>query len=445
MKKILCFILFSVSICSKVHALVINEIMSNPVGDDGGREWVELYNNGSLAVDLATVSVSIKGGTAVSLFPVSGGMLLAPNSYMIIGSTVNGATKFTQDYPEYNAILTRASLSLVNTGVTSLEVRVNGVAVDTLSSYTAAKEGFTYSRNGNAFQAGNPTPGTENQFTQEDVQQNIASSTSQSGIVQAAPPLQDLVLYLPEEKIVVAGAESLFSVFGLTRAGKPVDTLSYTWSFGDGGQGVGSTTLYKYAYPGRYVATVEAGNGYLTGVARIHVRVVTPDIMIASINSGKYGSYIDIENPNTYDLDLSQWRLVIDGASYPFPKNTVLLKNNVTHITGVAMGFASTTVSTSSVVKILFPNLEEITRYHNQEFNENSVRAIASTSTFIPKDKNIIKIVQPFKSAKLQGEQTKQIQVNRQESILNESSANVPQKDTKVASFLKHLFSFHNN
>lgn len=41
------------------QAVVINEIMSNPVGTDNGArsEWVELYNNDSTAVDLSGYTV----------------------------------------------------------------------------------------------------------------------------------------------------------------------------------------------------------------------------------------------------------------------------------------------------------------------------------------------------------------------------------------------------
>ena len=78
-----------------------------------------------------------------------------------------------------------------------------------------------------------------------------------------ASPSPDIVLYLPKELLVVAGAETNFSVYGMTRSGKTIENLKAKWAFGDGGEGTGSTTTYTYAYPGRYVISVEAGDSYV--------------------------------------------------------------------------------------------------------------------------------------------------------------------------------------
>lgn len=448
MKKLFLVISLLLGTCVYTNALVINEIMSNPVGDDGGREWVEIYNNSSSTIDISNLSISIKGAAAIAAFPLSGGTSLAPNGYAIIGSVVSGTTKFSQDYPDYNGPLLRSSISLVNTGVTSLEIKINGISVDIIPSYVAAKEGYTWSRNGSSFQVGTPTPGNENQFPQEDNQNIVSVTSSSSGrVTQSAPPLQDLVLYMQQDKTVVAGAENMFSVFGLTRGGKPVDNLSYSWSFGDGGQGAGSSTMYKYAYPGRYITTVEGGNGYITGAARINVRVVSPDITIKSFNSGKYGSYIDIENPNSYELDLSQWRLVIDGASYPFPKNTILLPNNITHITGVAMGFASTTIATNSIIKIVFPSLEEVTRYVvGGDMQSHSTSTPASS--YIVQEKSTAKNTKQVTFIKNKPQAFKQVKATTtvgQEIQKQKIPQNENQRDARVATFFRSLFSRTNN
>jgi hypothetical protein len=71
---------------------------------------------------------------------------------------------------------------------------------------------------------------------------------------------------------------------------------------------------------------------------------------------------MQISNPNAYDLDISYWKMYIGGALYSFPKNTVLLKNQMTTISGKALGFASTTLNEGDVIKLLFPNGDEVTR-----------------------------------------------------------------------------------
>lgn len=451
MKKLFLVISLIISLHEHASALIINEIMSNPVGDDGGREWIELYNNSSTTIDLSSLSISIKGGVAVSVLPVSGGTTIPSEGYAIIGSVVSGATKFLQDYPTYSGPLFKSSISLVNTGVTSVEVKLNGISSDQLSSYTAAKEGSTLSRVAGNFVVSTPTPGSENQSApDESVNQSVTTSSTtntQATIAQASIPIADIVIYLPQEKTVVAGAEAVFSAFGLSHTGKQIDNLLYTWSFGDGGQGVGSSTLYRYAYPGRYVATVESGNGYVLGSGRMNVRVVAPDILIKSFGSGKYGAYIDVENPNTYELDLSQWRLVIDGASFPFPKNTFLLGNNITHISGVAMGFASTTITDHSVIKIVFPNLEEVTRL----LIPSVVQVATSTDSNRTQVSMPVKIAQ--QTSKLVTQLPQEVKRITQNSLVvgkvpltknstttSDSHPALLQKDTRMVAFFRSFF-----
>ena len=439
--------LFILTICIscifKVEALIISEVMSNPVGDDSGREWVEIYNDSDNSIDISSLTISIKNGNPVNVTPMQGGTTLASNSYAIIGSTVSSATKFLQDYPTYNGILLKSGISLVNTGITSIDIRLNGIVADILSSYTAAKEGYTLSRINGNFVLSNPTPGNDNQvFVQDVVTQSSTTTDNQSTIAQATPPQADIVLYMPTEKIVVAGQETEFSVFGLTRGGKVIDNLKYTWAYGDGGQGVGSTTVYRYAYPGKYIVLVEGGNGYVIGTGRMSVKVVTPEIFIEKINNGKYGNYIDISNPNNYDLDFSQWKLSIDGAVFPFPKNTLIAENSVTHISSLAMGFASTTISTSTIIKILFPNMEEVTRYQNKQeiFTSNTqIKNISINNT-----QNILRPVTNINTSK-----TKGIVFGTSTSIFK--NGNMQQdgfsfykekpKDKRIISFFKSIFS----
>lgn len=432
-----CFLLSQV-VCA--HALIINEVLSNPIGDDGGREWIEVYNNSDTDVDLTSLTISIKGGSFIPVTPVSGGTTLVPHGYAIIGSTVSGATKFMLDYPSFSKPLFKSGISLVNTGVTSIELKIGGVVVDTLASYTAAKEGNTYSYLSGSFVSGVPTPGEENQAApdkQEDA--TTTPTSSQVGIAKMSSPSADIVLYLPLEKTVVAGAPSLFSVSSLTHAGKVIDGMSYVWSFGDGGERTGSSTLYRYFYPGRYVAQVEGTNGFIAGTGRMMVRVVTPDLRMSSINDGKYGKYIDITNPNPYDLDISGWKLVIDSVPYSFPKNTILLGSGDTHVSGAAMGFASTTVSSSTLIKLLFPSMDEVLRVYQGESKNEGSFITSALKIVSSKSENKVVGAKPIVSKML-------IQKNNspQVSILKATSTKPletkSKKDTRLASYFRSLF-----
>lgn len=426
-----------------VYALNINEIMSNPIGDDGGREWIELYNNSDNEVNLSSLTISIKGGSFLVATPVSGGVTLAPRTYAVIGSTLSGATRFMLDYPSFSGPLFKSSISLVNTGVTSVEVKVDGVTVDTLASYTAAKEGETYSLINGSFTAGLPTPGAENQVVVQQLGEATTSPTSSQSIAKTSAPSSDIVLYLPLEKTVVAGAPSLFSVSSLTHAGKVIEGMTYAWSFGDGGERTGSSTVYRYLYPGRYVVNVEGTNGLIAGVARMNVRVVSPDLTMSTISQGKYGNYIDITNSNMYDLDMSGWKISIDGALFSFPKNT-LLSNGTTRFSGVAMGFASTTVSSSTLIKLLFPSMEEVLRV-----NQGGTSLLENIPTVPTASKSILTANPVIQQKNLFVQPQQKKSMPPKTSVIATSSRatttkTLPQqnkKDTRLALFLKSLFS----
>ncbi len=431
MKKFVIIFLLSLSSSMYAYALSINEIMSNPVGDDNGREWVEGYNDSEESVDVSSLTISIKGGSFVGVTPVSGGVIISPHGYAIIGSTVSGSTRFTDDYPNYNGVLVKSSMSLVNTGSTSIAIKVGGILTDSLSSYTAAKEGKTYSRINGVFVEGEPTPGEENKNTSSSGDATTTPPSSQTTVGQSSPST-DIVLYLPNERLVVAGAPTVFSVSSLTHSGSSISGMTYTWSFGDGGERTGSTTLYRYFYPGRYIAQVEGTNGLIAGTGRILVRVVKPEISLSSINSGKYGQYLDITNPNHYDLDVSGWRISIDGVTFPFPKNT-LLQEGITHIPGLTMGFASTTISSSTVLKLLFPNMEEVVKVYQGGEHDEIVSTASTSATSSPLEKKrAVSTIKPF------------IQNIRTVSTTTVFATPTPhvstiKKDTRLATWIKSL------
>ncbi len=432
------YLLFSLLLVvpTLTQALTITEVMSNPVGDDSGREWVELYNESDTEIDLSSLTVSVKGGAYSTAFSVSGGTVLAPHGYGIIASTVSGATKFLQDYPSYTKPLFRSSMSLVNTGVTSLDIKVGGVVAASLPSYTAAKEGYTYAKIQDTFVLGVPTPGEENRAPQE-IQPEATTTpvTTQTTIAQVAPSA-DIVLYLDETKTYVAGAPSLFTAYATTKAGKVLDQMRYSWSFGDGGEAVGSSTWYRYYYPGKYVVTLEGSNGLVSGTARMYAHVVAPEIVLSPLRVGKYGAFVTLTNNNLYDLDISFWKIAIDGALFSFPKNT-LLQKGVTVISGASMGFASSTFSSSTIIKLLFPTNEEVLRVvqGGDVVEITSTQVTNSTSTKATHLPRLLKVAPVPSKEKLVSMVKKSIATTTPTVTYT-----AVKKDSRVATFIRSVF-----
>jgi hypothetical protein len=408
--------------------------MSNPVGDDAGREWVEVYNESDASVDITTLAISIKGGNPISTVSLQGGTMLAPGEYVILSSIVSASSPVSKfldtgiGYPDYKGALVRvsSSASFVNIGTTSLDIRLGGSVVDSIS-YTPAGEGKTLSRVNGVFVTGTPTPGVSNQAV-SNTPQTPASQESQTTLTQTAPPSPDIVLYIPESKLVVAGAETEFSVYGMTRGGQVIENMTATWAFGDGGQALGTSTMYAYVYPGVYKARVDAGNTSVRGVGNMNIVVVSPEIRIASYGIGKYGAYIDIENPNEYDLDISQWRLHVGFGSYAFPKHTIIAQRGVTRISGRAMGFEKETFGEGKQIRITFPNLEEVTKF---TVSHNETRVATSSKEKVVKQHTTYRppVVVKKETFTPQGTTTRVAQATTKQT-----------KDTRLISWFKGVF-----
>ncbi len=413
MKYIVALLIF-ISSSASVYAVYISEIMYDPQGSDTSREWVEIYNDTNSAIDFTTWKL-FESGTNHGITSYSGGSSLQAGGYAVIA---DNPIKFLADFPNFQGVLYDSSFSLSNTGEQLILKDSNSNAVDTVTYVTSIggnDDGSTLSKINGTWERGDGTPGNINQLSTSSISPVSASSTNQVTVPQMSPPSPDIVFYLPFERTVVAGADTEFSTYATSRDGKQISNLDCKWAFGDGGQGVGTSTLYRYAYPGIYVAQVEGGNFYIRGVGRTIVHVVPPDIVISKIDIGKYGAYVDIFNPNGYLVDLSQWKLTIDGASFPFPKNTVLLGKTTTRFSGVAMGFASSTVTSSTSVKVLFPNLEEVAKY-----------------VYIPK----VEIVHVSTSSKISSVPVR-AQLEKSTSTIQISQN---KKDTRIITFIKSIF-----
>jgi len=85
------------------NALVINEIMYNPVGEDSGREWVEIYNNDSETYNMTGWKFNTNNTNHTLYVPPQNGgrgsMLIEPSQYLIIAQN---ATSFIDTYTDYN-------------------------------------------------------------------------------------------------------------------------------------------------------------------------------------------------------------------------------------------------------------------------------------------------------------------------------------------------------
>jgi len=97
------------------------------------------------------------------------------------------------------------------------------------------------------------------------------------------------------------------------------------------------------------------------------VTVVNPNIEILKVGTSSEENFIDLKNNTDYDMYLSNFYLRIDGQDFKLPKNFVIAKNKVVHVSGEALGFKLPAID----VSLLYPNKNSLAKYEIKI--ENSV------------------------------------------------------------------------
>ncbi|MBI2047001.1 lamin tail domain-containing protein [Candidatus Pacearchaeota archaeon] len=179
--KILVILVFSlfvfVIILFFVSGIRINEIMYDLNGSDAGREWVEVYNDGSESLNL-TAWKFYEDNQKHNLNLISGSWVIGGGGYFVIAD--NSAT-FLQDNPSYAGTLFDSSFSLLNTGE-SLALW-NGSEYFSNTTYSSSSgangDGKSLQLIDSVWQSCLPTPGSANSC-QSQQSQNQTNQTQQN-------------------------------------------------------------------------------------------------------------------------------------------------------------------------------------------------------------------------------------------------------------------------
>ncbi len=207
MKNFVVF-LFLISCVAKVNAIYISEIMYDPSGSDTSREWIEIYNDTEGGIDFTSWKF-FESNTNHGITSYSGGQVLPAGSYAVIA---DNPTKFLEDYPSYSGILYDSAFSLSNSGEhISFKQSSSGSEIDFVDyniSLGGNNDGSTLSKIDNVWVRGGATPGNINQLSvleSSATSSSVSTTNTQATVAQMSAPLADIVIYLPPEKIVIAG------------------------------------------------------------------------------------------------------------------------------------------------------------------------------------------------------------------------------------------------
>lgn len=158
----------------KKYAVRITEIMYNPAGADGGKEWFEVYNADSESVDLSSLSARIGGSNHKIKADITSRGDLAPGAYAVVA---DDADAFRSTYPNYSGLALDSVVSLNNSG--SEIALVNGEVVLNSVKYSAGQgasgDGGSLQLINGRWMPGEPTPGRTNKLIVKPPEETTSS------------------------------------------------------------------------------------------------------------------------------------------------------------------------------------------------------------------------------------------------------------------------------
>ncbi len=338
--------------------------------------WIEIYNDSESEKNIEGISLFTNNSVKPSKHGVkvvegkSNAFIIPPKTYFIIAENPN-----KKIFDNLNCSVFSSSFSLVIGEVLSydnIEYTINGV--DSIDSTSCSTNIIDNSTSGSSTSS-TSTSGATN--TKEIIKYIYIPLNNQN-------IYGDIKVLLPEDKVVPALADTDYTVKVIDSEKKSISGLDFHWSFGDGGEKFGKDVSYHYTYPGEYILIATA-DGYTSGgQGRMNIKVIKPDLSFSKIGIGGDENYIDLENKTEYDLFLSNFYLKIDGSLYKLPKNLLIPKKKIIHLSGEAIGFKLP----ANDISLLYPNknaliyyIKEVNNLINDATNTNLLSATISTNT----------------------------------------------------------------
>jgi hypothetical protein len=352
--------------------VVINEVMYNPQGSDTGREWIELYNEGSS--DVTIVAGSGKGSWRVgdasnhTLTDPAGGtgrgpLVIPAGGYMVLAS--DPSEFISGEYAGGSYPVIKSSISLNNTGGTVSLIDGSGTVVDSVS-YTkdmgGNDDGTSLQKNslpgqGSAWISALPTPGAANATSQyvspstdttSDTSSQTTDQTTQTDTTQTTPTSAPVSSYVPPpvpqlfadagiDRTVIVGADTEFDGRAYNRQKETVDHVRFLWNFGDGSTAEGPAVLHHYVYPGRYALVLTIAENKDAVVDEVIVTAEPAKLAFTVVADGS----VAIENHAGRDLDLSGWLVRSFGEMFTLPEHSVILSGETMRIAQPTLKFWS--------------------------------------------------------------------------------------------------------
>ncbi len=392
------FLIFCTPFISYADAhLRINEVMYNPEGADADHEWVEIYNDGSESIDIASWYFW-EGNTYHGLHP-DGFTQLTPGEYALIVRNLDTARSELGSSNRY----IKASFSLNNTGEL---LRIANNAKETIdevsyqSDWGGNGNGKSLQYIGSSWREGNPTQGRENTMSSflENSGGNENTSvaggdTSQEGIsneenISKENPTYHIFVPVFTQKLIAG--ERFRAKIRVMYGDEEVHNGLFLVNFGDGnllktGKSM-KEYVNRYIHPGRYLFIFEYYSSpffYQYGEK--------PEILFRKIIDVEERETITIERVNPYDgvvirnsggneIELEGWFLRWNGKKYAFPHATILLPHEILRISFRTLGFSPYSTRENKVSLVSNANIV-VSSYPVPPYSSQQKRVVKASHT----------------------------------------------------------------
>ena len=394
-------------------AVVFTEVMYDPAGTDDKHEWVEVFNNGTSAVDMTKYFLQTDGvGSSYHAITSVGSTTLLPaGAYAIIAQD---APTFSIDQTGFSGILFDSSWSDLSdsAGKTLVINDANKTALDQYTydpSIGASNDGNSLQKNSSdVWVSALPTPGfatydTSTNNTSSSTEENTSAqsgstsandtsstNTATSSVIYSSTPIPTVQLVVPRTVIAGVPVNINYSVSGTDTI--PLNSKTFRVSLGDGAEHYDysqNVFSHVYAYPGTYVVYFEyMQNPYnINDPKNLSIRrtieVLPSPVVISDTNID--GS-VEISNPEAREVDISGW--ILRSLSNPLmyftiPDNTIILPGKKIIFSKDITGFVYENIQT---LELSLPSGVSVAVYDGSDTSlggntqENSVSDTVETS-----------------------------------------------------------------
>lgn len=301
-------ILFCAILPSSVHAaVVISEVAWMGSAESANDEWIELYNTGSDAVSVDNWRVNDGASINVEL---SGA--IAAGAYAVL--------ERTDDTSAPGPAFATYTGALSNAGATLFLYRADGTLEDTVaggsdweniggdnqSKYTPQYTGsgwITAPASPGGAASAMPTTDGENTETESAAQEH--DDKGDPVTIELQPSNNELVLGIEVSPVAYVNQEITLTAEASGIGKTLLDSLTYTWNFGDLETASGKEVPHSYAHPGTYVITLHSAFARYDEVVRATITVLPVKFEMERMPHGD----ILLRNNAKYETDISGYTL----------------------------------------------------------------------------------------------------------------------------------------